>query len=427
VNYFSANNPEVTVDAARAVLTGLAQDGGLYMPATMPSLSPGEIREMAVLPYDQLAARLLYPFFGEIGTLNQIEKICSDIYNFEIPLRIFSDNIGILELFHGPTLAFKDFGARFLARLMGLLAAKREREITILVATSGDTGGAVANGFYGVDGIRVVILYPDGKVSPFQENQIAGLGGNISAVRIRGTFDHCQMLVKRAFNDQNLTREKEITSANSINIGRWIPQMVYYFYGWMRWIDYGLSGFPAFSVPSGNYGNLAAGMLGASVGLPVKHFVAASNINNTVPEFLRTGIYTPRESVQTVANAMDIGDPSNFVRMTTLAESGKPLTSTVTGFEFRDNEIIKKISDFHLKEGYIADPHTATGILALEKYGTPGIVMGTAHPCKFTGVMPPDILDRLTVPTGYQESTSPLSSVAMEPDYSLLKEYLITL
>jgi threonine synthase len=427
VDYFSTNNPEITVDAAKAVLTGLAQDGGLYMPATLPFLSTGEIREMADLPYDTLAARLLYPFFRDIGTLSKIEEICRDIYDFDIPLRMFSDNIAILELFHGPTLAFKDFGARFLARLMGLLAAERDREITILVATSGDTGGAVANGFYGVDGIRVVILYPDGKVSPFQENQIAGLGGNIRAVRIRGTFDHCQMLVKRAFNDQSLTRVKEITSANSINIGRWIPQMVYYFYGWMRWTDYGLSEFPAFSVPSGNYGNLAAGMLGASMGLPVKHFVAASNINNTVPEFLRTGIYTPRESVQTVANAMDVGDPSNFVRMTALAKSGNPLTSTVTGFEFSDSEIVKKIKDFHLKEEYIADPHTATGILALEKYGTPGIVMGTAHPCKFTGVMPEDMHEKLTVPAGYQESRSPLNAVTMEPDYSLLKEYLITL
>jgi threonine synthase len=427
VNYFSTNSPEITVDAAKAVLTGLAQDGGLYMPAAIPSLSPWEIREMAGLPYDQLAARLLHPFFGDIGTLSQIEEICHDIYDFEIPLRMFSDNNGILELFHGPTLAFKDFGARFLARLMGLLAAEKKSEITILVATSGDTGGAVANGFYGVNGIRVVILYPDGKVSPFQEQQIAGRGGNIRAIKIQGTFDHCQMLVKKAFNDLSLTRVMEITSANSINIGRWIPQMVYYFYGWLQWIDSGLTENPVFSVPSGNYGNLAAGMLASAMGLPVKHFVAASNINNTVPEFLRTGIYTPRESVQTVANAMDVGDPSNFVRMTTLAKSGNPLTTTLTGFEFSDNEIIKKIKDFHLKEEYIADPHTATGILALERYGIPGIVLGTAHPYKFTGVIPQDISDRLKVPATYRETASPLSSTPMKPDYSLLKEYLLTL
>ncbi|MFN2380341.1 MAG: threonine synthase [Bacteroidales bacterium] len=427
MKYFSTNNPGITVDTAQAVMTGLPYDGGLYMPVSLPALTLGEIREMSDLSYDQLAALLLYPYFGDIGTVSQMEEICHDIYNFEIPLRMFSDNRGIVELFHGPTLAFKDFGAGFLARLLGLTAAKKQTEITILVATSGDTGGAVANGFYGVNGIRVVILYPDSKVSPFQEQQIAGRGGNINAVRIKGTFDHCQMLVKKAFNDQSLNRMMEITSANSINIGRWIPQMVYYFYGWLKWMDSGLTDYPVFSVPSGNYGNIAAGMLASAMGLPVKQFVAASNINNTVPEFLRTGIYTPRESVHTVANAMDVGDPSNFVRMTALTKSGIPLNSTVTGFEFSDSEIIAKIVDFHDKEGYIADPHTATGILALEKYGSPGIVMGTAHPYKFTGVMPPKIRDRLTLPVTYRESTSPLSSTAMEPDYSLLKEYLITL
>ena len=427
MKYFSSNNTKIRVSAAEAVSAGLAKDGGLYMPVSIPAFSLAEIKSMSGLPYYQLAAILLNPFFGSMSTKNQLDEICSDLFNFDVPLRLFPDKLGILELFHGPTMAFKDFGAGFLAKLLELIATKKGTEITILVATSGDTGGAVANGFYGVSGIRVVVLFPEGKISPFQEKQITGLGGNIKPISVKGTFDHCQMLVKKAFNDDILREKMEITSANSINIGRWIPQMVYYFYGWLKWIESGITEYPVYSVPSGNYGNLTAGLLAARMGLPVEHFIAASNRNNTVPEYLRTGIYTPRESVHTVANAMDVGDPSNFVRLTSLVKHGQPLNRLITGFEFMDSEIIGKIEEFYSREKYIADPHTATGILAFEKYGRPGMVIGTAHPCKFTEVLPPKIREQVTIPESCNKSTPPSISTSMEPDYDNLREYLLNL
>ena len=234
MKYFSSNNPEIIVGAAEAVSSGLAKDGGLYMPDSIPTFTLAEIKSMSGLPYYQLAAILLTPFFETVSSRNQLEEICNDVFNFNVPLRLFPDKLAILELFHGPTLAFKDFGARFLAKLLGLIATGKGAELTILVATSGDTGGAVANSFYGVEGTRVVVLFPEGKISPFQKSQITSLGKNISTISVKGTFDHCQMLVKKAFNDQKLKKKMEITSANSINIGRWIPQMVYYFYGLLR-------------------------------------------------------------------------------------------------------------------------------------------------------------------------------------------------
>ena len=413
--------------AAEAVSAGLAKDGGLYMPASIPSFTLTEIKSMSGLHYYQLAATLLKPFFGSMSNKNQLEEICSDVFNFDVPLRLFSDKLGILELFHGPTMAFKDFGARFLAKLLGVIATSKGTEITILVATSGDTGGAVANGFYGVKGVKVVVLFPGGKISPFQEQQITGLGGNIRAISVKGTFDHCQMLVKKAFNDHGLKKTMTITSANSINIGRWIPQMVYYFYGWLRWVESGSTKHPVYSVPSGNYGNLAAGLLAARMGLPVDHFIAASNRNNTVPEYLRTGIYTPRESIHTVANAMDVGNPSNFARLTSLVKHGQSLNKLITGFEFTDSEIIGKIEEFYTREKYIADPHTATGILAIEKYGKPGIVTGTADPCKFTEVLPPGIRQQITIPESINKGAPPSISTGMEPEYDNLREYLLNL
>ena len=372
---------------ADAAFMGLAPDGGLFLPERIPQIDMASVEELAVKSYADMALYLAQSIFDDVDA-DVMERVVRDAYDFPIELKSLGDNLHTLELFHGPTHAFKDFGARFMGRMTGVL--NDEGELVILTATSGDTGSAVAHGFYGVEGVRVVILYPDGKVSPLQEAQMTTLGGNIHPLKVKGTFDDCQRMVKSMFRDEQLRKEVRITSANSINLLRWLPQSFYYFYGYCAWKRMTGRDNPEVVVPSGNYGNLTAGMFARRMGLPLKGFVAASNANDVVPEFLNTQNYNPRASVQTVANAMDVGDPSNFERMMRLCgDDFDALRSEVRGFACNDEQIKAAIAEIHDKYGYISDPHSAVGYLATKALDVDGFYLSTAHAAKFGEVVEP--------------------------------------
>lgn len=372
---------------ADAAFMGLAPDGGLFMPERIPQVDMARVEALAEQSYADMAFYLAQRLFDDVAA-EDLECVVREAYDFPIMMRRFDERVATLELFHGPTHAFKDFGARFMGRMTGLL--NHERELIILTATSGDTGSAVAHGFYGVEGVRVVILYPDGKVSPLQEAQMTTLGGNIHPLKVAGTFDDCQRMVKSAFSNVALRERVRLTSANSINLLRWIPQSFYYFYGYCEWKRMTGRDMPTIVVPSGNYGNLTAGMLAQGMGLPVKGFVAASNANDVVPEFLLTERYQPRASVQTVANAMDVGNPSNFERMMELC--GGDVTSlkrVVSGFSCSDDQIRNTIAEIYEKYGYLSDPHSAVGYLAMKHLEVDGLYLSTAHAAKFGEVVEP--------------------------------------
>lgn len=370
-----------------AAFMGLAPDGGLFLPERIPQVDMKRVEELAAVSYADMALYLAQQIFDDVDVA-ALESVVRSAYDFPIEMRELGDDLHTLELFQGPTHAFKDFGARFMGRMTGLL--NDGGELTILTATSGDTGSAVANGFYGVEGVRVVILYPDGKVSPLQEAQMTTLGGNIHPLKVKGNFDDCQRMVKSMFRDVDLRRKVRITSANSINLLRWLPQSFYYFYGYCAWKRMTGRDNPEVVVPSGNYGNLTAGMFARRMGLPLKGFVAASNANDVVPEFLQSEVYRPRASVQTVANAMDVGDPSNFERMMQLCgEDIAALRSEVRGFSCSDVKIKRAIAEIYNKYGYLSDPHSAVGYLATKQLGVDGFWLSTAHAAKFGEVVEP--------------------------------------
>ena len=370
-----------------AAFMGLAPDGGLFLPERIPQVDMARVEELAEQSYADMALYLAQQIFDDVDVA-ALESVVRSAYDFPIEMRELGDDLHTLELFQGPTHAFKDFGARFMGRMTGLL--NDGGELTILTATSGDTGSAVANGFYGVEGVRVVILYPDGKVSPLQEAQMTTLGGNIHPLKVKGNFDDCQRMVKSMFRDVDLRREVRITSANSINLLRWLPQSFYYFYGYCAWKRMTGRDNPEVVVPSGNYGNLTAGMFARRMGLSLKGFVAASNANDVVPEFLQSEVYRPRASVQTVANAMDVGDPSNFERMMQLCgEDIAALRSEVRGFSCSDVKIKQAIAEIYNKYGYLSDPHSAVGYLATKQLGIDGFWLSTAYAAKFGEVVEP--------------------------------------
>ena len=364
-----------------AAFAGLAPDGGLFIPEFIPKVDMAEVERLAELSYADMAVYLAQTIFDDIPAAD-MESLVKDAYDFPIRLNSFAEGFYNLELFHGPTYAFKDFGARFMGRMLGYL--NDGAPITILAATSGDTGSAVANGFYGVKGVKVVVLYPAGKISPLQEAQMTTLYGNIYPLKVNGTFDDCQRMVKSMFANENLRKEINITSANSINILRWIPQAFYYFYGWCAWKELTGKEAPEVVVPSGNYGNLTAGMLARKMGLPIKGFVAASNANDVIPEFLKSAEYNPRASVQTVANAMDVGAPSNYERMMSLCnEQIDELQKEVRGFSASDEKIMATIKEVEDKYNYLSCPHSAVGYAATKELGTEGFWLSTAHAAKF--------------------------------------------
>lgn len=390
MRYFSTRDVERQhpFSLAEAAFLGLAPDGGLFMPERIPSVDLAEVRARAAVSYASMAEYLAGLFFGDDLPAATLGSVVRKAYDFDCPLRPVTPEFGVLELFHGPTLAFKDFGARFMGGMMGAL---REGRCIVLTATSGDTGSAVAAGFYGVEGVDVTVLYPKGRVSALQECQMTTLGGNIHAVAVDGSFDDCQALVKAVFNDSAFRENVRVTSANSINILRWIPQSFYYFYAWAQWAA-SCADAPDVVVPSGNFGNITAGMLAWKMGLPVRRFIAATNANDVVPEYLDCGVYTPRPSVRTLANAMDVGAPSNFERMTYLfGESFEALTSVLSARAYSDEEILAGIAEIHGRFGFLSDPHAATGYLAARDSSARGFYLATAHCAKF-----PDTVTRAT-------------------------------
>ena len=365
-----------------AAIKGLAPDGGLFMPEYIPQVDMKIVEELYKKSYAELALYLAGLFFGDDVEPQKLEEAVKSAYDFPIHLNSLGENVNTLELFHGPTFAFKDFGARFMGQMMGIL--NDSDEVIVLTATSGDTGSAVANGFYNVKGVKVVVLYPADKISPLQEAQMTTLHENILPLKVSGTFDDCQRMVKSMFANENLRKEINITSANSINILRWIPQAFYYFYGWCAWKELTGKEAPEVVVPSGNYGNLTAGMLARKMGLPIKGFVAASNANDVIPEFLKSAEYNPRASVQTVANAMDVGAPSNYERMMSLCnEQIDELQKEVRGFSASDEKIMATIKEVEDKYNYLSCPHSAVGYAATKELGTEGFWLSTAHAAKF--------------------------------------------
>jgi threonine synthase len=345
---------------------------------------------------------VIAPYIGDAIPRDVLEKIVHETVNFEIPLVKITNNIFSLELFHGPTLAFKDIGARFMSRCLGYFARDNKEKITVLVATSGDTGGAVAHGFYDVEGVEVVILYPSGKVSSVQEKQLTTLGKNIHALEVDGTFDECQQMVKAVFSDVELNQKIKLTSANSINVARWLPQQFYYFYLWKQWQD--KDNPPVVTVPSGNFGNICAGLVAQQSGLPIKHFIAACNANDTVPEFLRSGNYQPKKAIPTISNAMDVGDPSNFIRiMQMFNQQIDGLKKTLNGYTISDDETKATLVSVLKEHNYLLDPHGAVAYNALRQYQaqhphTKGVILETAHPVKFYDVIEPLINQPVPVP-----------------------------
>jgi len=379
-------SPEVSL--REAVVRGSAPDGGLYLPVTIPHLQKEFLDRLASLSFQEMALEVAALFAGDEIPSETLKSIIADAFDFPVPLVTLGDRLHILELFHGPTLAFKDFGARFMARLMGYFVEQTGHEITVIVATSGDTGSAVAQAFLGVSGIRVVILYPAGRVSEAQEKQLTTLGQNITALEVSGSFDDCQRMAKQALVDPAITEKITLTSANSINIARLIPQSFYYF---AAVAQLGASGgLPVFAVPSGNFGNLTGGLLAKRIGLGIAQFIAATNDNDVVPEFLRSGKLIPRASRHTISNAMDVGNPSNFARIIDLYENDlQAIRHDIWGCSFSDEETLRIIHDVEERYGYVLDPHTAVGVLGWKSFAkqnpptTQGVVLATAHPAKF--------------------------------------------
>jgi threonine synthase len=396
---YSTKNHELAVDLKTAVFNSLPADKGLYMPTFFPQLEKGMMAGWDNKTLPEIAFDVAFPLLKDDVSAKDLKAMIDDSINFEATLKQLEKDVFVLELFHGPSLAFKDFGGRFMSRLMAYFLKKEQKEISILVATSGDTGGAVALGFLNVPGIKVTILFPKGKVSPIQELQLTTNGNNIEAIAIDGTFDDCQALVKKAFLDEELNQKLNLTSANSINISRLIPQMFYYASTYAKLKDHFED--LVFVTPSGNFGNLAAGMMAYKMGLPVAKFIAATNSNDIIPEFLATGIYNSRPSVQTLANAMDVGDPSNFVRILDLFDNDlDSLKVMLKAYAYDDNSIKAAIAEVYKTRSYVVCPHTAIGCLAAAaekivnppKNKTAYIVLATAHPCKF-----PDVFEELQI------------------------------
>ncbi|MCB9305047.1 MAG: threonine synthase [Lewinellaceae bacterium] len=430
MHLYSTNNPGVRVTFQEALFKGLPADKGLYMPSALPVLPEDFIQRLEKYSFQEIAFRIAeHLLMGEIPG-NALEAIIEQAVSFPAPLVELDSNTFILELFHGPSMAFKDFGARFMAQTMAYFNKETDRDLYILVATSGDTGGAVAAGFHNTPGIHVVILYPSGKVSPLQEKQLTTLGGNVAALEVMGTFDDCQALVKQAFLDEDLNTAMRLSSANSINIARLIPQSFYYFEAWKELPHYDLP--VVFSVPSGNFGSLTAGLMAKKMGLPVSRFLAATNANKVVPEYLETGKYNPRPSVRTISNAMDVGAPSNFARMQDLYSSTwNAMRADIAGFSFSDEQTRDAMQALEKKNGYMLDPHGAVGFLAFREYQkhvepVQGIILETAHPAKFREDVSQIFGHEIDLPLRLLELTDKQKiSVVIPPVYSAVKDWLM--
>jgi threonine synthase len=424
MKYYSTKNKDLRKSFREAVIEGLPDDNGLFMPEFIPPLPEGYFENIQSKSLKEIAYDILYPFVGQDLSENQLKGIIEKTFCFDFPLHKIKDNMYALELFHGPSYAFKDVGATFLALCLEEFYKEAQEKCTILVATSGDTGGAVASAFSKVKNIEVVILYPSGKVSELQEKQLTTFDENVTAIEIDGNFDDCQQLVKQAFLDDDLRRNLNISSANSINVARFLPQMVYYFVPFIKFGKEPLS----IAVPSGNYGNLTAGLIAQKMGLPAKQFVAGANSNDVVPRFLKSGNYQPKATIQTISNAMDVGNPSNFHRMIDLF-SEEEIRNKVKGFSFSDDATFEVMKKVYAENNYLLDPHGAVGYLALVEYMNTsegkGIVLETAHPCKFMDVVK-DIASSDIYPSGAKElMEKKKNSVKMKVEYRGFKEVLL--
>ncbi|TFV96191.1 threonine synthase [Algoriphagus kandeliae] len=428
MKYYSTNNPSHQVSLSEAVIKGLAPDNGLYMPERIPVLSPELINRMSEMSFREIGYEVISALFSEDLSDHQIQELVDHTLAFDASIVKVEEYVYSLELFHGPTLAFKDFGARFCSKLMSMLDEEKAQKIYVLVATSGDTGSAVANGFLGVDGVEVIILFPRGKVSPLQEKQFTTLGKNITALEVEGVFDDCQTLVKQAFLDEELNQKLLLTSANSINIARWIPQCLYYFYAYSRLPKNGKK--VVFSVPSGNFGNIGAGILAARMGLPIDHFVAATNLNKVVPEYLKGAEFLAQPSIQTLSNSMDVGNPSNFPRLKALfGDDESFFREKVKGYFYTDEETVRAIQQVK-EQGYILDPHGAVGYLGLKDFmaenpGYVGVFLETAHPGKFKDVVEEALGETLVLPDRLAAFLKGEKKVIpMEKDFERFKAFL---
>jgi len=432
LRYFSTANRNHTVSLQEAVLNGMPADRGLYMPESLPRIPEKFFRNLSDMTFQELAFEIAKALLGEDVPLNVLRDIVDDAINFETPLVDITDNIKTLELFHGPTLAFKDVGARFMSRLMAYFIRGNDQPLNILVATSGDTGSAVANGFYMVPGIKVIVLYPAGKISLIQEKQIATIDKNVQALKVNGTFDDCQRLVKAALVDPDIQQALLVSSANSINIARLIPQTFYYFNA-LRQVPGFRQKNIAVCVPSGNFGNLTAGLMAKQMGLPVARFIAATNINHVVPDYLLHGVFEPRPSIQTISNAMDVGNPSNFTRMLALYDdSVEKMRIDLAGEYFSDAETRSAMAAVYKNTGYVLDPHGAVGYLGIKNYlashpetGT-GIFLETAHPAKFGEIVEPVIGKPVAIPDRLEKFLArPILSRAISSTYDEFKALLL--
>lgn len=424
MHYFSTNRKSPVVSFHEAVLNGQPDDKGLYFPASIQKFPAHLLNNLADLSEAEIAFAVIKPYIGDSIADEKLFEICRETVDFPFPLVEISDRISALELFHGPTLAFKDVGARFMSRCLQHFSRESSQKTVVIVATSGDTGGAVASGFHNVEGVEVIILYPKGKVSRVQELQLSTLGDNVITLEVRGSFDDCQSLAKQALADSDLRKLVFLTSANSINIARWLPQQFYYLFALKQWDDPP----PVFSVPSGNFGNLAAGLLANLSGLPVKRFIAACNANDVIPEYFTTGVYTPKPSVQTISNAMDVGNPSNFVRIVEmLGKNPADLSTQLDAVSISDERTVRTMTSVYEKQGYVLDPHGAVGYTALadhldENPDNKGIFLETAHPVKFDHVNS----NYVVMPTSVSDLLS-REKIATEIslDYGLFKELIL--
>jgi threonine synthase len=402
MQYYSLNKKAPKTSFEIAVRKGLAPDKGLYFPEKITPLDTSFLENLDQLSNIEIAFHAIKQFVGSEIPESELKTIIKEALNFEFPVVSIEDNISTLELFHGPTMAFKDVGARFMARCLGYFNKNNNKEVTVLVATSGDTGGAVANGFLGVKGVKVVILYPRGKVSNVQEQQLTTLGQNITAFEVEGTFDDCQDMVKKAFLDSDLTTKKELTSANSINVARWLPQMFYFMFAYKQLKQHNKP--LVFSVPSGNFGNICAGMVAQKLGFPFPHFIASNNENDVVTRYLSSKKYTPLATVRTISNAMDVGNPSNFIRIQALHNNDfQALKSNLSGYRFSDEETREAIDSIYKSTGYITDPHGAVGYLGCHHYlklnpDVYTVFLETAHPTKFLDVVQPLVPEVIELP-----------------------------
>jgi threonine synthase len=431
VNYYSLNDPSARVNFREATIRGQAPDRGLYFPEEVPVLDTSWISEIGRYSREEIALQVIQPYVGDELPSRELERIIAETIPFDFPLKPLTDRISSLELFHGPTLAFKDVGARFMSRCLGYFVRQNDQPLTVLVATSGDTGGAVANGFLGVEGVRVVILYPSGKVSSVQELQLTTPGQNVSALEVMGSFDDCQHMVKEAFADSELRKKCFLTSANSINVARWLPQQFYYFFAWQQWPDKDHP--PVISVPSGNFGNICAGLLAHRSGLPAEHFIAACNANDVIPAYLQSGEYKAKPAVATLSNAMDVGNPSNFVRVLEIFNRAlSSLKAVMSSETISDVETAAALQEVYSRYHYLTDPHGAVGYLALARWlashpGKKGFFLETAHPVKFYDSVEPLIGEKIAWPAALEPLLQrPKHSKKIGTRYEELKDFLLS-